>query len=312
MATLASIDMGTNTFRLLVAEIENHSFFKEICSINRITRLGEGFLQGKRLKAAAIERAVSALSHFRNVLEEHAVDDLIVVGTSAIREAGNQKEFLEEVERRTGFDVEVISGEQEALCTFLGVNFIIKNQNDPMLVIDIGGGSTEFIGAEGEAPTFLMSAELGVIHLTEKYLRSDPPTPEELKQLRSAIAQVVRPIVYDFPPKCRFVGTAGTVTTLAAVDQGLNEYDPQKINGYPLSRAAVDRIFKEITSMTLEQRRRVPGLEKGREDLLISGTLILLTVMDLFGYDPVYVSDFGLREGILLDRYQKKFGEASV
>jgi exopolyphosphatase / guanosine-5'-triphosphate,3'-diphosphate pyrophosphatase len=311
MATLASIDMGTNTFRLLVAELEGRSFFKEIRSVKRITRLGEGFLQGKRLKAPAIERAVAALAHFRDVLEEHKVDDLIVVGTSAIREAGNQREFLEEIRRRTGFDVEVISGEQEALCTFLGVNFIIQNQNDPMLVIDIGGGSTEFIGAEGDAPTFLMSAELGVVHLTEKYLRSDPPAPEELRQLRSAIAQVVRPIVYDFPPKCRFVGTAGTVTTLAAIDQGLTEYDPEKINRYALSHAAVDRISKEITSMTLERRSRIPGLEKGREDLLVSGALILLTVMDLFGYDPVYVSDYGLREGILLDRYQKKFGEAS-
>jgi exopolyphosphatase/guanosine-5'-triphosphate,3'-diphosphate pyrophosphatase len=253
---------------------------------------------------------MAALSHFRNALEAHRVDDLMVVGTSAIREAKNQKEFIEEVKRRTGFDLEVISGEEEAHCTFLGANFIIKNQNDPMLVMDIGGGSTEFIGAEGETPTFLLSTEMGVVHLTEKYLRSDPPTSEELKLLRSAIAQVVRPIVYDFPPQCRFVGTAGSVTTLAAIDQGLTAYDPDKINGYPLSRASVERIFKEITTMTLEQRRRLAGLEKGREDIIVAGTLILLTVMDLSGYDPVYVSDYGMREGILLDRYQKKFGEA--
>ncbi len=307
MAILASIDMGTNTFRLLVAEVEGASFFKEICSVKETTRLGEGFSQDKILKPAAVERAMSALSHFRDALREHPVDDLIVVGTSAIREAKNQKEFIEEIKRKTGFNVEVISGEQEALCTFLGANFIIKNQNDPMLVMDIGGGSTEFIGAEGETPTFLMSTEMGVVHLTEKYLRSDPPASEELKQLRSAIAQIIKPIVYDFPPKCRFVGTAGSVTTLAAIDQRLTVYDPEKINGYPLSRAAVERIFKEVTSMTLEQRRRVPGLEKGREDILVSGALILLTVMDLFGYDPIYVSDYGMREGLLLDRYQKKF-----
>lgn len=309
MAVLASIDMGTNTFRLLVAEVDR-SLFKEICSVKQITRLGEDFSGDKRLKPAAIERAVAALSHFRSVLNEHCVDDLAVVGTSAIREAKNQKEFIEEVKRRTGFELEVISGEEEALCTFLGANFIIKNQSDPMLVMDIGGGSTEFIGAEGETPTFVMSTEMGVVHLTEKYLRSDPPTPEELRQLRSAIAQVIRPIVYDFPSQCRFVGTAGSVTSLAAIDQRLAEYDPDKINGYPLSRAAVERIFKELASMTLEQRRRVPGLEKGREDIILSGTLILLTVMELLGYDPVYVSDYGMREGILLDRYQKKYGQA--
>jgi exopolyphosphatase/guanosine-5'-triphosphate,3'-diphosphate pyrophosphatase len=309
MATLASIDMGTNTFRLLVAEVEKQSLI-EICSVKKTIRLGEGFLQDKVLRAVAIERAVEALSHFRDVLKEHRVDDLVVVGTSVIREAKNQGEFIKEIKERTDFDVEVISGEQEALYTFLGVNFVIQNQNDPMLVIDIGGGSTEFIGAEGETPTFLMSTKLGVVHLTEKYLRSDPPTAEELKQLRSEIAQIIRPIVYDFPSKCRFVGTAGTVTSLAAIDQRLMEYDPEKINRYSLSRASVERIFKEITSMTLEQRRDVPGLEKGREDLLVSGTLILLTVMDLLGYDPVYVSDYGLREGILLDCYQKKIGEA--
>lgn len=309
MAVLASIDMGTNTFRLLVAEVSGRSVFKEICSAKRTTRLGEDFAGDKRLKPAAIERAVAALSQFREVLKPHRLDDLIVVGTSAVREAKNQKEFIEEVKRRTGFDLEVISGEEEALCTFLGANFIIKNESDPMLVMDIGGGSTEFIGAEGETPTFLMSTEMGVVHLTEKYLKSDPPTPEELRLLRSAIAQVIRPIVYDFPPQCRFVGTAGSVTTLAAIDQGLTEYDPNKINGYPLSRAAVERIFKELTSMTLEARRRTAGLERGREDIIVAGTLILLTVMDLSGYDPVYVSDFGMREGILLDRYQKKFGE---
>ena len=309
MAVLASIDMGTNTFRLLVAEVQDRSFFKEIRSVKEITRLGEGFSADKRLKPAAIERAVTALSRFRDVLKEHRVDDLIVVGTSAIREAKNQREFIEEIKRRTGFELEVISGEQEALCTFLGANFIMKNQSDPMLVMDIGGGSTEFIGAEGETPTFVMSTEMGVVHLTEKYLRSDPPASEELKQLRSAIAQVIRPIVYDFPAQCRFVGTAGSVTTLAAIDQRLIEYDPAKINGYPLSRAAVERIFKELASMTLEQRCRVPGLEKGREDIIIAGILILLTVMELLGYDPIYVSDYGMREGILLDLYQRKFGE---
>lgn len=312
MAVLASIDMGTNTFRLLIAEVEDPSFFKEVFSAKQITRLGEGFSKDKILKPAAVERAVAALIHFQEALKNHKVDDLIVVGTSAIREAKNQKEFIEEIKRRTGFNLEVISGKQEALYTFLGANFIIKNQNDPMLVIDIGGGSTEFIGAEGETPAFLMSTELGVVYLTEKYLRSDPPTAEELRQLRFAIGQVIKPVVYDFPPQCRFVGTAGSVTTLAAIDQGLVEYDPDKINGYPLSRASVERIFKEITSMTLEQRRRIPGLEKGREDLLVAGALILLTVMDLSGYDPVYVSDYGMREGILLDRHKKKFGEAET
>lgn len=309
MAVMASIDMGTNTFRLLVAEVEKGSF-KEIGSVKRIVRLGEGFSREKRFRPEAVERAISALLDFRDQLKSDMPDDVAVVGTSAIREAGNQKEFLDEVKRRTGFEVEVISGRDEALYTFLGVNFIMKNQADPMMVIDIGGGSTEFIGAEGESPTFLMSTEMGVVHLTEKYLLSDPPTSDELRKLQAAIDQVVKHVGYHFPPKCRFVGTAGTVTTLAAIEQRMVRYEPQKINRCAISRNSVERIFKELSAMTLEARRAVPGLERGREDLIVSGALILLRVMDLFGYDPVYVSDYGLREGLLLHRYQEKFDRA--
>jgi exopolyphosphatase/guanosine-5'-triphosphate,3'-diphosphate pyrophosphatase len=311
MAVLAGIDIGTNTFRLLIAEIDNAQSLREICSAKEITRLGEGFSAEKAFLPSAVERAVAALRQFKEILQKHPVDDLIVVGTSAVREAQNREAFLKEVKQQTGFDVQVISGEEEALCTFLGVNLVIQNQTEPMLVIDIGGGSTEFIGAEGDAPNFLLSTELGVVHLTEKYLKSDPPTPEELKNLRLAIDKIIKPIGYHFPPKGLFVGTAGSITTLAAIDQKMTVYDPGKINRYPLSRAAIERIFKELSAMPLEQRKKTLGLEKGREDIILSGSLILLAVMELFGYDPVYVSDYGLREGVLIHLYQKKYGERS-
>ncbi|HEY5599569.1 MAG TPA: hypothetical protein VIK48_02660, partial [Candidatus Manganitrophaceae bacterium] len=186
MAVLAAIDMGTNTFRLLVAEMRDGASMKPLYSENRIVRLGEGFGEKKEILPAAAERAVAALSHFQGTLQKYRIDDLAVVGTSAIREAANRADFLREVKRRTGFDVQVLSGEEEALYVFLGVNLVMKNETDAMLVIDIGGGSAEFIGAEGDTPTFLLSAELGVVHLTEKYLHSDPPAAGELKALRSA------------------------------------------------------------------------------------------------------------------------------
>lgn len=308
MTVLAAIDMGTNTFRLLIAEMGNQTSLKEIYSENKIVRLGEGFAKEKAFLPSAIERALAALTHFKEILQKYSLDDLAVVGTSAVREADNQTEFLREVRRRTGFDVKVITGEEEALLTFLGVNLVMQNRSDTLLVIDIGGGSAEFICADGGTPTSLLSANLGVVHLTEKCLHSDPPTSEELKALRLAIDKVIKPIGYHFPAKARLVGTGGTVTTLAAIDQRLSVYDPEKINRYPLPRASVERLFKELSSMPLEQRRRIPTLEKGREDIVISGASILLAVMDLFGYDPIYVSDYGLREGVLVDLYRSRFG----
>lgn len=309
MAVLAGIDIGTNTFRLLVAEMKDARSIKEICSAKEITRLGEGFSENKAFLPAAVERAIATLRRFKEILRNQHVDALRVVGTSAVREAQNRELFLKEVKRQTGFDVRVISGEEEALCTFLGVNYVIQNQTEPMLVIDIGGGSTEFIGAEGDVPNFLLSTELGVVHLTEKYLKSDPPTQEEIKSLRLAIDKVIKPIGYHFPPKGLFVGTAGSITTLAAIDQKLKEYDPQKVNRYPLSLPAIQRIFKELSAMPMEARRETLGLEKGREDIILAGSLILIAVMELFGYDPVYVSDYGLREGILISLYQEEYEE---
>ncbi|MBI3803323.1 MAG: Ppx/GppA family phosphatase [Nitrospirae bacterium] len=311
MAVLAGIDIGTNTFRLLVAEMNDAQSLKEICSAKEITRLGEGFSINKAFLPAAVERSIVALKRFRALLQKHPVDDLIIVGTSAVREAQNREAFLKEVKQQTGFDIQVISGEEEALCTFLGVNLVIQNETEPMLVIDVGGGSTEFIGAEGDAPNFLLSTELGVVHLTEKYLKSDPPTSEELKALRLAIDKVIKPIGYHFPPKGLFAGTAGSITTLAAIDQKMKEYDPEKVNRYPLSLGAIQRIFKELSVMPLEQRRKTLGLEKGREDIILTGSLILIAVMELFGYDPVYVSDYGLREGVLIHLYQKKYDPLS-
>lgn len=305
MAILAVLDLGTNTFRLLIAKMEGPSSIETLYSENRAVRLGEGFAEAKVIRPPAVERAMAALSYFRGIIKRYPVDNVSVVGTSAIRQAENREMFLDRVKDQTGFEVEVLSGEEEAMHTFLGVNLAIQNQTEPMLVIDIGGGSTEFIGAEGATPTFLLSTELGVVHLTETYLRADLPTPEEIKALRLAIAKVIRQIGYHFPSGGLFAGTAGTVTTLAAIDQRLERYEPAKINRYPLPIGSVERIFKALCSKSLEERRKIPGLEKGREDIIISGALILLTVMELYGYKEVYVSDYGLREGILVDRCQK-------
>jgi exopolyphosphatase/guanosine-5'-triphosphate,3'-diphosphate pyrophosphatase len=297
----AVIDLGTNTFRLLIAEIRRGRI-QTIYSENRITRLGEGF-SGKIICPAAIERAIAALSSFQRTLTQHFVAHLSVVGTSAIRDAVNQKSFLLSVRELVGFDVEVLSGEEEARLTFLGANQILQNREGPMLMVDIGGGSTELIVAEGEVPHFMTSLPLGVVHLTEKYLRHDPPLLEECHAMQSEIARIISDAVPSFPSgKGLFAGTAGTLTTLAAIAQKMARYDVERINRYILLKEMIEEILKMILKTPIKDRLKIIGLEPGREEIIVAGTFILLAIMEVCHYDLVTVSDYGLREGVLVDR----------
>jgi len=304
MPTWATIDMGTNTFQMLLAEITSPHALKKLRVEKRITRLGEGFSTEKRIRPQAAARAVSALLHFKTILAGVHVDDVWVMGTSAVREAVNQADFLAQVKHETGFDVCVISGEEEALCTFLGVNWVMENRAGPMVTIDIGGGSTELVVAEGSDARYLTSLPLGVVHLAETHLGDDPIRPAALAQMREQVDAALDTVASRLPVACRFAGTAGTITTLAAVEQRLAPYRAEKINHYALAVASVRRILKEMAVMTRAERMRVVGLESGREDILIAGSVILLRVMERFSYDPVWVSDCGVREGTLIRRFQ--------
>ncbi len=304
MATFASIDIGTNTISLLIAEINEAGDFNNIQSENRITRLGAGFAQNNTLSGPAIERALATLIAMRALLEKEKIDRFVVTGTSAVRKAKNRKDFLESVKQKTGFEITVISGEEEARCTLLGISLLFQDRNKTTVVIDIGGGSTELIADDWAGPPFLSSTPLGAVTLSEGYLLSDPPTAREMKSLENVIAAELAKIEHPMPSACRFVGTAGTLTTLAAIDQKMTRYDPDRINGYRLSYSGIEGIVNELARLPIQKRQSVPGLEKGREDLIVSGGLILLSVMKRFGYHQVLVSDYGLREGLLIDLYQ--------
>ncbi len=312
MGRFASIDMGTNTFRLLIVEQYNTEPFKEIYSENITVRLGEGFSVERRFRPTAIKRAISAITHFQKVLKNKNIAGVVAVGTSAFRQSSNRESFLEIVKRKTGINVEVLSGEEEARCTLLGVNLIFQREiqkqeiaEEPTLVIDIGGGSTEFIVSKEGEPTTLLSIELGVVPLTERYLKTDPPGAHEILGMQDYIDDKLGVIAHLMPIKCRFIGTAGTITTLAAMEQEMVHYDPEKINHYRLSHDSLEKTMKKLIQMSLAARRELPGLGRGREDILIAGILILLRVMRQFKYDTIYVSDYGLREGILVDRIVK-------
>ncbi|HXF92723.1 MAG TPA: Ppx/GppA phosphatase family protein [Nitrospiraceae bacterium] len=300
---LAGVDIGTLTCRLLIARVSNAGRLSELRSDRRILRLGEGVDQARTLRPDAMDRVISTLLEWRKVIETYPVEGQIAVATSAVRDAKNRDEFLGRVKREVGFEVELISGEEEARRTMLGIRSGLPESVSSILGLDIGGGSTEFILDRPGAPPFVRSIDIGVVRLTERILLHDPPTEQELRAVREAIkkeTEQVQRLLGDLSG-ITFVGTAGTITTLAAMAQQLPQYEPARIHNYGLKLATVQKLEQELLSRTKAQRRDMPGLEVGREDVIVAGVLILRTVMETLGYADCLVSDLGLREGVLID-----------
>jgi exopolyphosphatase/guanosine-5'-triphosphate,3'-diphosphate pyrophosphatase len=307
---VAVIDLGTNTVRLLVAETDGAGGYRPIFAAQQITRLGQGLLPTRMLQPEPIRRTLAVLHRFSQDAQFHAADRLAVVGTSALREANNREAFVASARREAGLEVRVISGEEEARLTLLGIRAALQVGRGRVLAMDIGGGSTEFVLADGSEIVALISTGLGVVKLTEAYLRSDPPLPHELAAVREAIAaRIARLRSQEWPdaiwgapmPGAMFVGTAGTVTSLAAIDLALDPYDPERVNGHRLSRQRIEALYRELAGRPLAETRQVRGLEPARADVIVAGALVCLGAMEGLDFPEVTVSDGGLREGILLD-----------
>jgi len=310
---LAGLDIGTNTFRLLVARMTPAGRIEELYSEQKIIRLGEGLGIKGHLQLKSMGRAIDALKAFHAVLNRYPVDEVVAVATSAVREAANGPEFVKAIWKETGIQVEVISPEEEARRTLLGVLFGFPKIPQSFLVMDIGGGSTEFMWGNTQGFRGTMSTDLGVVRLTERYLTSPVVSRDEMNALMEFIQgrlEGVRKTLSTSLPggfrPAQLVGTAGTITTLASIDQGLRVYDPQRIHLHRLSLETVRRIIKELSVRTPLERLSIPGLEKGREDLILPGSLILLLTLQTLDLTEVVVSEYGLREGILADYYQKR------
>ena len=300
---LAGIDIGTLTCRLLIGRVSGDGRLAEVHSDRRILRLGEGVDRDHLLRPAAIARVVETLRDWRDVINRHQVDGQIAVATSAVRNARNREEFLGRVKQEVGFDIEIISGEEEARRTLLGIRSGLPAGVTTILGLDIGGGSTEFIlDRPGHEPV-MHSIEIGVVRLTERLLTSDPPTTDQIQSARELVrkeTEQIQTMLGDLQG-ATFVGTAGSITTLAAMAQKLTTYEPIRIHNYRLSLETIRGLEREILSRTKAQRREMPGLEAGREDVVVAGTLILHGVMETLGFTEGLVSDVGLREGVLLD-----------
>ncbi|MDH3503615.1 MAG: Ppx/GppA family phosphatase [Nitrospirota bacterium] len=305
---LAGIDIGTLTCRLLVAEVNPPSEFRVVDADRRILRLGEGVDQYKRLSDEAMDRVVAKLKEWREKTAKYSLDGVVVVATSAVRESENRQEFLTRVKQETGWDVEILSGAEEARRTLLGIRFGLPPAIKEFLGLDIGGGSTECILAqEGKAPA-VISLDLGVVRLLERVFRQDPPAASEIHKAEAVIDQELANVSKAFGsmPRIPLVGTAGTVTTLAAMAQGLPRYESARVHNYELPLSTIKRLEQDLITKVGPQRLAMPGLEPGREYVIVVGTIILRRVMETFGFETCLVSDFGLREGILVDLATKR------
>ena len=303
---IASIDIGTNTVRVLVVEVPGvSSQWRVLYQDQTITRLGEGLTKrGMFLSREAINRTASAVSTYCRDAERLGAIEVLLVGTSAVREANNRRDLLNRIGETTGRNVNVITGEEEARFTFLGAYYGLGQPRGRWLIMDIGGGSTEFIWAEGDAVHSAISVRLGVVALTEAYIGADPIDWADYARLTADVEGV---LAREIPPAFfgrevrGMIGTAGTVTTLAALDQRLPLYQPDLVQGYRLHRHRIERLLVSLGVLSLNERTSLPCLEPGRADVIVAGISICLVTLKLFGRDTITVSDCGLREGVLID-----------
>ncbi len=310
----ASLDVGSNTVRLLVAERMAGGEIRPLRVERSITRLGGNFSSEGNLDEGAMERTLETLCAFADLLTRERVEDVFAVVTGVLREAKNGKSFIARVFKRTGLSLRLISGEAEACLMLKGVLRSLKDPTLTRIVADVGGWSTEVLWVERHKPRKIRSVQLGTVALVERFLKQDPPRPQELEFLESFTQEVLRKTREEFEREGLavedlhgpLVGTAGSITTLAAIDQKLLVYDPAKINGHRISRLALEEIYLRLRALPLKERQNVPGLEKGREDLIVAGAVIALQLLEVFGLEGLVVADSGLLEGVLLDGLEQR------
>lgn len=306
---LATIDLGSNTVRYLCVDLDASGGWQVVDQAQRVTRLGEGMAASGRLAAAPMARTAVAVAEYAERARRLGAGDVRVVATSACREAVNGSEFAAGVERATGLVVRIVSGEDEARLTVRGVLHGLRGLAEPVLVFDVGGGSTEFISWRGGGVVTAISLRLGVVPLTERY---EFPGPVEWrryrdmsKEIRDQLGRELRPSLTDAAIGT-LVGTAGTVTTLAALDLALDDYDAGRVQGHRLTRAAIEAQLRRLGALSVEGRAALPCLEPGRADLIVPGIAIVTATMDYLGVSDLVVSDWSLREGIVAEFVERR------
>lgn len=302
MSRYASIDIGTNSVLLLVAERDAQGHWHAVAERAEITRLGKGVDQSKTLSAESLEATLDVVGRFATEARGLGIKGLAISATSAARDASNGKVFLDGVKQRAGVAAEILSGDEEARLSFASA-YADFGGNAPMVAIDIGGGSTEFIfGDAAGVISFRKSFDVGSVRMTERFLAGDPPAPDELARLETFLKETFKPLPRP-PAGFRFVGVAGTVTTVCAVAKKIEPYDATLVHGAELSRAEVESTVQRLAHLPVMLRRTVPGLQPKRADVIVAGGIILRAAIDCIDASSVTVSDRGLRWGLLADRF---------
>ena len=304
----AFIDIGTNAILCLIVEIGDGGQFSVLEDLAEIPRLGEGVDQTKRIGAAGEQRSTEVLEGYLSQCRSLGVEEIFAVGTSALRDARNSGEVLARLGARLGFEIRVISGEEEAAYSFLSVQSGLPLAGRELLVIDVGGGSTEFIRGDDSGMTEALSVDLGAVRLTERLLRSDPVKPEEYEGMVALIDRELAPLREcwrESGSSLTLVGIAGTFTTLAAVEKKLTRYSHSEVHGSRLTLAEVRRQARLFREQTIDERKKVPGLEPKRADVILAGACLIERIMTFFHTQDVIVSDQGVRYGLLYEQLDR-------
>jgi exopolyphosphatase/guanosine-5'-triphosphate,3'-diphosphate pyrophosphatase len=296
VTVVAAIDCGTNSTRLLISDgtraIERRTV---------ITRLGQGVDRSGKLDPAAIARVTAVLRDYRELIDRHGVEKVRLAATSAARDAANRDEFFGAAHEAVGVAPELLSGDEEGRLSFAGATAELDPRDGPFLVVDIGGGSTEFVVGSSEAEG-ARSLDLGCVRLTEQFLSSDPPAPEELSNAISYVRDELEDLRRQMPivdAGRRFVGLAGTVSAVAAIEQGLHSYDRDRIHHFVLTKAAAEDVFRTVATEPLRDRVHNPGLERERADVIVGGCVILVAVMRVFQFEECLVSEADILDGLV-------------
>lgn len=296
MTTLAAIDCGTHSTRLLI-ERDNEPVLRLV----ELTKVGEGLTASGPLQPAAMQRVYDAVSSYRQHIDAHDVDRLRVTATSAARDATNGAEFMARLSELAGVEAEILTGEQEGRLTFAGATAGLDPDDGPFLVIDIGGGSTEFAFGTTECEQAL-SLDVGSVRISEQYLKSDPYLPEELSACVTVVGAWLDDVDRELPQAhtaTTVVGVAGTVATAVAVEIGLPEYDREQIHHFVLTREAAEDVFRTLATESAEDRAYNPGLPAGRVDTIVGGMSILVKIMRHFDLPHIVASESDILDGLV-------------
>lgn len=294
------MDMGTNSTRLLVADVEDAQV-TEVERRTTVTQLGRGVDHTGQLSHAAIDDVCTTVGEYRAIYEELGPERVMAIATSAVRDADNRAVFIAELRERLNLDTRLLTGEEEAHLTYLGA--IAEHPPDQKtLVFDIGGGSTELVIGSGVEVGFHTSLQAGVVRHTERHLAADPPDATELEDLAADIRNLIDGAIATEPDAraTRAIAVAETPTSLAAIDQALDPYDPSRIHGYRLVLSRIQRMLSRLASSTLAERLRIPGLHSGRAPTIVAGTVILVEVMRAFELEEIEVSERDILHGSAL------------